>query len=121
MDHRFILIRLLVILVLVYMFVVGIGAMGHSFMLLGQSFADSIIKATASPVVALFVGILATSFGIAGHGPHHLSPGSRSCSTSPKRVNTWSMCRMTAAPEWAPPTPASTNLCSTRSRSGPSR
>ena len=61
MDHRFILIRLLVILVLVYMFVVGIGAMGHSFMLLGQSFADSVIKATASPIIALFVGILATS------------------------------------------------------------
>ncbi len=61
MDHRFILVRLLVILVLVYMFVVGIGAMGHSFMLLGQSFADSVIKATASPIIALFVGILATS------------------------------------------------------------
>ena len=45
----------------VFLFVVGIGAMGHSFMLLGREFSGSVVRATESPFVALFVGILATS------------------------------------------------------------
>ncbi len=59
--HWLITLQLGIIVALVYLFVVGIGAMGHGFMLLGEEFSDSIIRATESPFVALFVGILATS------------------------------------------------------------
>ena len=49
------------IVLLVYLFVVGIGAMGYSFMLMGRESSNALIRATESPLVALFVGILATS------------------------------------------------------------
>ncbi len=44
-----------------YLFIVGIGAMGHSFTLFGTEFSERILKTTASPLVGLFIGILATS------------------------------------------------------------
>ena len=44
-----------------YLFIVGIGGMGHSFKLFGKGFADQILQTTSSPFVGLFIGILATA------------------------------------------------------------
>ena len=55
------LLKLAGILVFLYLFIVGIGAMGHSFKLFGSEFSERILSTTASPIVGLFIGILATS------------------------------------------------------------
>ncbi len=55
------LLKLAGILVFLYLFIVGIGAMGHSFTLFGSEFSERILNTTASPLVGLFIGILATS------------------------------------------------------------
>lgn len=44
-----------------YLFIVGIGGMGHSFKLFGKGFAEQILETTSSPIVGLFIGILATA------------------------------------------------------------
>jgi sodium-dependent phosphate cotransporter len=53
--------KLLGIVLFLYLFIVGIGAMGHSFKLFGKGFSEQILSTTASPMVGLFIGILATS------------------------------------------------------------
>jgi len=55
------ILKLFGILVFLYLFIVGIGAMGHSFKLFGREFSERILSTTASPWVGLFIGILATS------------------------------------------------------------
>ena len=55
------ILKLIGILVFLYLFIVGIGAMGHSFKLFGREFSERILNTTASPFVGLFIGILATS------------------------------------------------------------
>jgi len=55
------LLKILSLLLLLYLFIVGIGAMGYSFTLFGTEFSERILKTTASPLVGLFIGILATS------------------------------------------------------------
>ncbi len=55
------ILKALAILGLLYMFIVGIGAMGASFKLFGKEFSERILTTTASPIVGLFIGILATS------------------------------------------------------------
>ena len=49
------------IILFLYLFIVGIGAMGHSFKLFGRDFSERILATTASPLVGLVIGILATS------------------------------------------------------------
>jgi sodium-dependent phosphate cotransporter len=49
------------LLACVYLFVVGIGAMGQAFKLFGDDFSKRILGATASPFIGLFVGILSTA------------------------------------------------------------
>lgn len=44
-----------------YMFLVGIELMGASFKLMGSAFAEQVMAATTNPVVALFIGLLATT------------------------------------------------------------
>ncbi len=44
-----------------YLFIVGVGGMGHAFQLFGAEFAERILTATANPFTGLFLGILATS------------------------------------------------------------
>ena len=44
-----------------YAFLVGIGAMGAAFKLLGKGFAEQLLGAHAGPLVSLFIGILATT------------------------------------------------------------
>jgi len=58
------ILKLFGILVFLYLFIVGIGAMGYSlklFELFGREFSERILNTTASPLAGLFIGILATS------------------------------------------------------------
>lgn len=44
-----------------YLFIVGVGGMGHAFKLFGSEFAENLLTATSNPLTALALGILATS------------------------------------------------------------
>ena len=57
---KFILDLALIFLVL-YLFLFSIKLMGTSFKMFGEGFAENIISTTSNPLVALFIGILATS------------------------------------------------------------
>ncbi len=49
------------IILALYLFIVGVGGMGHSFKLFGAAFAEQVLAATSNPFKALCIGILATS------------------------------------------------------------
>lgn len=53
--------KLIGIVACLYFFIVGIGGMGHAFKLFGKGFAQQILETTSSPIVGLFIGILATA------------------------------------------------------------
>jgi len=53
--------KLIGVLACLYLFIVGIGGMGHSFKLFGKDFAKQILETTSSPIVGLFIGILSTA------------------------------------------------------------
>ncbi|MEE9465462.1 MAG: Na/Pi symporter [Candidatus Neomarinimicrobiota bacterium] len=55
------ILKALGIILFLYLFIVGIGAMGHSFKLFGREFSEKILTTTSSPLIGLFIGILATS------------------------------------------------------------
>ena len=55
------ILKALAIIALLYLFIVGIGAMGQSFKLFGKDFSERILTTTSSPIVGLFIGVLATS------------------------------------------------------------
>ena len=59
--YRSTLARALSALLLLYAFLVSIGLIGHGFKLFGKAFADGLLQTTADPVIALFIGILATA------------------------------------------------------------
>jgi solute carrier family 34 (sodium-dependent phosphate cotransporter) len=44
-----------------YLFIVGVSGMGYSFKLFGKEFSERVLMATSSPIVGLFLGILATA------------------------------------------------------------
>ena len=60
-DRVVFVVKVLAIVVSLYLFLVGIAGIGHSFQLFGGEFSEGVLTATESPVVALFIGILATS------------------------------------------------------------
>ena len=49
------------IILCLYLFIVGIGTMGYSFKLFGKEFSEKILTTTSSPLIGLFIGLLATS------------------------------------------------------------
>ena len=53
--------RIVIFLLLLYIFFLAIGLMGGSFKLLGKDTAESLIAATSNPFTGLMIGILATS------------------------------------------------------------
>ncbi|MCD6499162.1 MAG: Na/Pi cotransporter family protein [Deltaproteobacteria bacterium] len=53
--------RFLGAIVLLYLFLVSVAAMGVSFKMFGKGFARALIQETSNPFVGLFVGLLATS------------------------------------------------------------
>ena len=55
------LVKILILLVLLYLFMLSITLMGSSFKLFGKDFAKQLIATTSNPLVGLVIGILATS------------------------------------------------------------
>ncbi|MCK5159970.1 MAG: Na/Pi symporter [Candidatus Aureabacteria bacterium] len=55
------ILKIAVVLMLIYLFLVSIKMMGLSFKLFGRGFAESLINSTTNRFVGLFIGILATS------------------------------------------------------------
>ena len=53
--------QILALIGVLYCFLVSIGMLGASFKLFGKGFAESLFQMTESPIVGLFVGILATT------------------------------------------------------------
>jgi len=54
-------VKLLAVFVVLYLFLVGIGAMGGAFKLMGKDFSKELLGSHAGPLVSLFIGILATT------------------------------------------------------------
>jgi len=55
------IIRAIFFIILLYLFLLGIGLLGGSFKLLGKGIAEELIRTTSNPFAGLFIGILATS------------------------------------------------------------
>ncbi len=55
------LLRVLLILLALYAFLISVGLMGSGFKVFGKGFAKALIETTANPFVGLFVGVLATA------------------------------------------------------------
>ena len=53
--------RFLLVLLALYLFLVGIGAMGTAFKGMGKGFTEELLGSQANPLVSLFIGILATT------------------------------------------------------------
>jgi solute carrier family 34 (sodium-dependent phosphate cotransporter) len=51
----------LIVVTAVYVFLLSIKLLGHSFKLFGSGFAEAMVQMTADPIVGLFAGIVATS------------------------------------------------------------
>jgi sodium-dependent phosphate cotransporter len=60
-NRLLLILKLIGILACLYLFIVGIGGMGYAFKLFGKGFAEQILETTSSPIVGLFIGILATA------------------------------------------------------------
>ena len=54
-------IKAIIIILAIFLFLVSIKLMGHSFKLFGKGFAESMIQMTSNPFVGLIIGIMATS------------------------------------------------------------
>ncbi len=55
------IVRLLFLILLLYLFLISISLLGKSFGLFGKDTAETLLSSVESPLVGLFVGILATS------------------------------------------------------------
>ncbi len=53
--------KVLLILVVLYIFLVSIGLMGGGFKFFGKDFARALIETTSNPFIGLFIGIFATA------------------------------------------------------------
>ena len=60
-DRLLTIVKILGVAACLYLFLVGIGGMGYSFKLFGKEFSQKILEATSSPLIGLFIGILATT------------------------------------------------------------
>lgn len=55
------LLRIALVALWLYLFLLAVSLMGSAFKLFGKGFADTLFEYTSNPVTALFIGILATS------------------------------------------------------------
>lgn len=55
------LIKAIFVIVYIYLFLLSIKLLGHSFKLFGEGFAESMIQMTSNPFAGLIIGIVATS------------------------------------------------------------
>jgi sodium-dependent phosphate cotransporter len=53
--------KILLLIIILYLFIFSIQLMGSSFKMMGEGFAKTLIETTSNPVVGLLIGILATS------------------------------------------------------------
>ncbi|NQU19446.1 Na/Pi symporter, partial [bacterium] len=53
--------KILLVIVFLYLFLVSIGLMGAAFKGFGKGFAENLLRTTSNPFAGLFIGILATS------------------------------------------------------------
>ncbi|MBN1272385.1 MAG: Na/Pi symporter [Candidatus Aminicenantes bacterium] len=53
--------KIIILIVLIYLFILSIQLMGTSFKMLGKGFAESLIRTTSNPIVGLLIGIFVTS------------------------------------------------------------
>ena len=60
-EMRFRIQRVLTVVLLLYLFLLSIKLLGHSFKLFGEGFAEAMLQMTANPFVGLVTGIVATS------------------------------------------------------------
>jgi sodium-dependent phosphate cotransporter len=60
-EQGILILKILGIAACLYLFIVGIGGMGHAFKLFGKGFSEQVLETTASPFVGLFIGILGTA------------------------------------------------------------
>ena len=60
-KHKDVVKRIVLLVIITYVFLLSIKLMGGSFKLFGKDFAEQLISYTANPFVGLFIGILATS------------------------------------------------------------
>ena len=54
-------VRILLVVIWLYLFLLAISLMGASFKLFGGGFSKALLEYTSSPLAGLFIGILATS------------------------------------------------------------
>ena len=55
------LLKIIVVLISTYLFLLGIKLLGHSFKLFGEGFAEAMLQMTSNPLAGLLMGIVATS------------------------------------------------------------
>ena len=60
-DRLLTIVKILGVATCLYLFLVGIGGMGYYFKLFGKEFSQKILEAPSSPLIGLFIGILATT------------------------------------------------------------
>ncbi|MEA3307332.1 MAG: Na/Pi symporter, partial [Elusimicrobiota bacterium] len=60
-DTLITILKFLAIIFAVYLFLVSIGLISAAFKGFGKGFAENLLKTTANPFIALFIGVLATS------------------------------------------------------------
>ena len=60
-DLRTKLLKIIIIIFTIYLFLLSIKLLGHSFKLFGKGFAESMIRMTSNPFAGLIMGIVATS------------------------------------------------------------
>ncbi len=60
-DTRQKIIKVLTVLITIYLFLLAIKLLGHSFKLFGKEFAEAMLQTTSNPFTGLIIGIVATS------------------------------------------------------------
>ena len=55
------ILEIIVLIATIYLFLLSINLLGHSFKLFGRGFAEMLFNTTANPFAGLFIGIVATS------------------------------------------------------------
>lgn len=55
------LIKVLIVVITIYFFLLSINLLGHSFKLFGKEFAEAMLRTTSNPFAGLIIGIVATS------------------------------------------------------------
>jgi sodium-dependent phosphate cotransporter len=55
------IIKILTVIVTIYLFLLSIKLLGHSFKLFGKEFAEAMLQTTSNPFTGLIIGIVATS------------------------------------------------------------